>query len=258
MRGRCGSSPCSTACAWASPGFRCTRWCSTAGPSAASCSGHPLETADVGWFARTPCRCPSPGVDRWGPAAFAAIRGEPVEVQFDRPARRSGAATSQLSPQRAGRAARRRSTRLPPARLPLVADAVVVDEAGRRRARCRAPRSRRRERRRLDLVAVGRERLEAVPQLVERRRRLVAVGERERGHREQLVGVDVRGRRDSRRPDGAATRASRRRGRRRGATPVSRSRRRRPARRSVRRGPGSARASPATRRSARAPRQSPC
>jgi len=25
------------------------------------------------------------GVDRWGAAAFAAIRGEPVDVLFDRP-----------------------------------------------------------------------------------------------------------------------------------------------------------------------------
>ena len=28
---------------------------------------------------------PVVGLDRWGPAAFAAIRGEPVEVQFDKP-----------------------------------------------------------------------------------------------------------------------------------------------------------------------------
>jgi hypothetical protein len=28
---------------------------------------------------------PIVGLDRWGPAAFAAIRGEPVDVQFDKP-----------------------------------------------------------------------------------------------------------------------------------------------------------------------------
>ena len=46
---------------------------------------HPLECRDVGWFAED--RLPSPlvGAERWGPSAFAAIRGEPVEVLFDRP-----------------------------------------------------------------------------------------------------------------------------------------------------------------------------
>src|SRR4051812_8768981 len=46
---------------------------------------HPLETADVGWFPPHALPQPIVGVDRWGPQAFAAIRGEPVEVQFDRP-----------------------------------------------------------------------------------------------------------------------------------------------------------------------------
>ncbi|MCA1842052.1 MAG: NUDIX hydrolase N-terminal domain-containing protein [Actinobacteria bacterium] len=46
---------------------------------------HPLECRDVGWFAED--RLPSPlvGAERWGPSAFAAIRGEPVEVLFDPP-----------------------------------------------------------------------------------------------------------------------------------------------------------------------------
>lgn len=46
---------------------------------------HPLETSDVGWFAEDALPSPLAGVDRWGPQAFAAIRGEPVEVLFDVP-----------------------------------------------------------------------------------------------------------------------------------------------------------------------------
>ncbi len=48
---------------------------------------HPLECADVGWFAED--RLPSPliGAQRWASHAFAALRGEPVEVLFDRPRR---------------------------------------------------------------------------------------------------------------------------------------------------------------------------
>jgi ADP-ribose pyrophosphatase YjhB (NUDIX family) len=46
---------------------------------------HPLETADVGWFAEDALPFPLAGVERWGPHAFAAIRGEPVEVLFDMP-----------------------------------------------------------------------------------------------------------------------------------------------------------------------------
>jgi ADP-ribose pyrophosphatase YjhB (NUDIX family) len=48
---------------------------------------HELECADVGWFAEDSLPRPLAGADRWGPAAFAAIRGEPVEVTFDRPRR---------------------------------------------------------------------------------------------------------------------------------------------------------------------------
>ena len=50
--------------------------------------GHPLETMDVGWF--TPDNLPHPtaGVDHWGAHAFAAIRGENVDVLYDVPRER--------------------------------------------------------------------------------------------------------------------------------------------------------------------------
>jgi ADP-ribose pyrophosphatase YjhB (NUDIX family) len=44
---------------------------------------HPLETRDVGWFAEGALPSPLAGAERWGPNAFAAIRGEDVPVQFD-------------------------------------------------------------------------------------------------------------------------------------------------------------------------------
>jgi ADP-ribose pyrophosphatase YjhB (NUDIX family) len=46
---------------------------------------HPLECADVGWFAQDALPSPMAGSARWAPAAFAAIRGEPLEVVFDAP-----------------------------------------------------------------------------------------------------------------------------------------------------------------------------
>jgi ADP-ribose pyrophosphatase YjhB (NUDIX family) len=46
---------------------------------------HPLECADVGWFAEDELPSPIAGVERWKDVAFAAIRGEPVEVEFDSP-----------------------------------------------------------------------------------------------------------------------------------------------------------------------------
>lgn len=46
---------------------------------------HPLECRDVGWFAEDALPTPLAGVERWGVAAFAAIRGEPIEVTFDPP-----------------------------------------------------------------------------------------------------------------------------------------------------------------------------
>ena len=44
---------------------------------------HPLETSDVGWFAEEDLPTPLAGFERWGAKAFAAIRGEPVDVLFD-------------------------------------------------------------------------------------------------------------------------------------------------------------------------------
>ncbi len=46
---------------------------------------HPLECADVGWFAEDALPVPMAGAARWAPVAFAAIRGEPVDVVFDAP-----------------------------------------------------------------------------------------------------------------------------------------------------------------------------
>jgi ADP-ribose pyrophosphatase YjhB (NUDIX family) len=46
---------------------------------------HPLECADVGWFAEDALPWPVAGYPRWGAHAFAAIRGEEVDVLFDVP-----------------------------------------------------------------------------------------------------------------------------------------------------------------------------
>ena len=46
---------------------------------------HPLECADVGWFAEDALPEPLAGLDRWGTHVFSAIRGEPVDVLFDQP-----------------------------------------------------------------------------------------------------------------------------------------------------------------------------
>jgi ADP-ribose pyrophosphatase YjhB (NUDIX family) len=46
---------------------------------------HPLETRDVGWFAEDALPEPLAGADRWRRTAFAAIRGEHVDVLFDEP-----------------------------------------------------------------------------------------------------------------------------------------------------------------------------
>jgi ADP-ribose pyrophosphatase YjhB (NUDIX family) len=48
---------------------------------------HELECADVGWFAEDNLPFPLAGVERWGPPAFAALRGEITEVSFDMPRR---------------------------------------------------------------------------------------------------------------------------------------------------------------------------
>jgi ADP-ribose pyrophosphatase YjhB (NUDIX family) len=47
--------------------------------------GHPLETLDVGWFHHDELPHPVAGVDHWGDHAFAAIRGEDVDVLYDHP-----------------------------------------------------------------------------------------------------------------------------------------------------------------------------
>ncbi|MGE0795323.1 MAG: NUDIX hydrolase N-terminal domain-containing protein [Acidimicrobiia bacterium] len=46
---------------------------------------HPLECADAGWFAEDALPSPLAGIERWGPNAFAALRGEPVDVAFQAP-----------------------------------------------------------------------------------------------------------------------------------------------------------------------------
>jgi ADP-ribose pyrophosphatase YjhB (NUDIX family) len=48
-------------------------------------TAHPLECADVGWFAEDNLPFPLAGVDGWGKQAFAAIRGEDIDVLFDAP-----------------------------------------------------------------------------------------------------------------------------------------------------------------------------
>ncbi len=46
---------------------------------------HPLECLDVGWFAEAGLPEPLAGASRWSAPAFQAIRGETVDVVFDRP-----------------------------------------------------------------------------------------------------------------------------------------------------------------------------
>ena len=46
---------------------------------------HPLECADVGWFAEDRLPTPLAGATRWSVPAFQAIRGEDIDVVFDRP-----------------------------------------------------------------------------------------------------------------------------------------------------------------------------
>ena len=45
---------------------------------------HPLECADVGWFPLDELPFPLAGAERWGRHVFAALRGEPIEVLYDR------------------------------------------------------------------------------------------------------------------------------------------------------------------------------
>ncbi|MEA2717794.1 MAG: hypothetical protein QOI99_2111 [Actinomycetota bacterium] len=46
---------------------------------------HPLECRAVGWFPEDNLPSPLAGAGRWQVPAFEAIRGEPLEVLFDRP-----------------------------------------------------------------------------------------------------------------------------------------------------------------------------
>ncbi len=46
-------------------------------------NAHPLECSDIGFFAEDALPEPLIGVERWVPRAFAAIRGEALEVEFD-------------------------------------------------------------------------------------------------------------------------------------------------------------------------------
>ncbi|MGE0140899.1 MAG: NUDIX hydrolase N-terminal domain-containing protein [Ilumatobacteraceae bacterium] len=48
-----------------------------------SLQGHPLETADVGWFARDALPANTAGAGWWGPAAFAAIDGQQLATSFE-------------------------------------------------------------------------------------------------------------------------------------------------------------------------------
>jgi hypothetical protein len=48
-------------------------------------NGHPLETADVGWFGKDDLPHPTAGVQWWGPMAFNALDGGSHEATFDAP-----------------------------------------------------------------------------------------------------------------------------------------------------------------------------
>jgi ADP-ribose pyrophosphatase YjhB (NUDIX family) len=50
-------------------------------------AGHPLECSDLGWFAEDALPSPLAGAELWKDAAFAAVRGEPVPLIWDRPRR---------------------------------------------------------------------------------------------------------------------------------------------------------------------------
>ena len=51
-------------------------------PTGGELLAHPLECADVGWFAPDALPFPMAGVELWGDHVFAAIRGEPVDVLY--------------------------------------------------------------------------------------------------------------------------------------------------------------------------------
>jgi ADP-ribose pyrophosphatase YjhB (NUDIX family) len=47
--------------------------------------GHPLETADVGWFAQDELPTPTAGAQWWADMAFAAVNGAVQPATFDQP-----------------------------------------------------------------------------------------------------------------------------------------------------------------------------
>lgn len=49
--------------------------------------GHPLEVTDLGFFSQDALPEPVAGLEQWVDHAFAAVRGEPIDVAFDRPRR---------------------------------------------------------------------------------------------------------------------------------------------------------------------------
>ena len=59
---------------------------------------HPLECADVGFFAEDALPWPIAGFGIWGAQAFAAIRGEDIEVFYDAPATGLGRVTTDPRP----------------------------------------------------------------------------------------------------------------------------------------------------------------
>ena len=159
---------------------------------------HPLETADVGWFAEDALPWPLAGAERWGPHAFGALRGEHVDVLFDAP-RAPMWRTTIVARRRANRAAARRGRRRSTCvRAVRSHSRPMPSWSTSRRRRAAAPSASvttRREHRRLDLVAVGGERLEPVPQRSSGAARLAAGRQRVRRRREHLVRVDRGGRR---------------------------------------------------------------
>ncbi|MGH9122088.1 MAG: NUDIX domain-containing protein, partial [Acidimicrobiales bacterium] len=50
-----------------------------------SLSPHAAEARDLGWFSEDALPSPLAGEGHWCGMAFAAVRGEPLEVSFDRP-----------------------------------------------------------------------------------------------------------------------------------------------------------------------------
>ena len=56
-------------------------------PTGGTLKAHPLECQDVGWFPEDALPEPLAGAGMWKEQAFRAIRGEALEVLFDRPRR---------------------------------------------------------------------------------------------------------------------------------------------------------------------------